>query len=233
MRKAYQAPLSTRPYSHEYEAGHALLLRSVGAGRDRAHRDASGRCTGTGGVGRVACLSPFHFHRVFRGMVGETPLELTRRLRLERAAWRLRARRARSRRLPSTRATRRTRRLRARFAPVTARRRPASGCEASRDRDRRVVWRSLQRRRCGTAVHRSRLRRTHHGNRHQGHARLRVATVRHIGPVQPDSESVRAPGRRGRPRRTAAEGRRNDAPSITTIPRPRLRTNFARTPRSS
>jgi AraC family transcriptional regulator len=36
-----------------------------------------------------ACLSPFHFHRVFRGMVGETPLELIRRLRLERAAWRL------------------------------------------------------------------------------------------------------------------------------------------------
>jgi AraC family transcriptional regulator len=36
-----------------------------------------------------ACLSPFHFHRVFRGMVGETPMELGRRLRLERAAWRL------------------------------------------------------------------------------------------------------------------------------------------------
>ncbi len=36
-----------------------------------------------------ACLSPFHFHRVFRGIVGETPLELIRRLRLERAAHRL------------------------------------------------------------------------------------------------------------------------------------------------
>ena len=34
-----------------------------------------------------AALSPFHFHRVFRGMTGETPLELHRRLRLERAAW--------------------------------------------------------------------------------------------------------------------------------------------------
>jgi AraC family transcriptional regulator len=34
----------------------------------------------------VACLSPFHFHRVFRGMTGETPLELNRRLRMERAA---------------------------------------------------------------------------------------------------------------------------------------------------
>ncbi len=32
------------------------------------------------------CLSPFHFHRMFRGMVGETPLELVRRLRMERAA---------------------------------------------------------------------------------------------------------------------------------------------------
>jgi AraC family transcriptional regulator len=36
-----------------------------------------------------ACVSPFHFHRVFLGMVGETPVELGRRLRLERAAWRL------------------------------------------------------------------------------------------------------------------------------------------------
>jgi AraC family transcriptional regulator len=36
-----------------------------------------------------ACLSPFHFHRVFRGMVGETALELARRLRMERAAWQL------------------------------------------------------------------------------------------------------------------------------------------------
>lgn len=41
-------------------------------------------------LARQAAMSPFHFHRVFRGMVGETPLELHRRLRLERAAWRLR-----------------------------------------------------------------------------------------------------------------------------------------------
>jgi AraC family transcriptional regulator len=34
-------------------------------------------------------LSPFHFHRIFRGLVGETPLELHRRLRLERAAFTL------------------------------------------------------------------------------------------------------------------------------------------------
>jgi len=37
----------------------------------------------------VACFSPFHFHRVFRGMVGESVKEHVRRLRLERAAERL------------------------------------------------------------------------------------------------------------------------------------------------
>jgi len=42
------------------------------------------------GLARSAALSPFHFHRVFRGMLGETPLELHRRLRMERAALRLR-----------------------------------------------------------------------------------------------------------------------------------------------
>jgi AraC family transcriptional regulator len=40
-------------------------------------------------LARGAALSPFHFHRIFRGMVGETPLELHRRLRMERAALRL------------------------------------------------------------------------------------------------------------------------------------------------
>lgn len=39
-----------------------------------------------GQLGALAGLSSFHFHRVFRGMVGETPVELQRRLRLERAA---------------------------------------------------------------------------------------------------------------------------------------------------
>jgi AraC family transcriptional regulator len=37
-------------------------------------------------LARGAALSPFHFHRIFRGLVGETPLELHRRLRMERAA---------------------------------------------------------------------------------------------------------------------------------------------------
>ncbi|RKG56473.1 AraC family transcriptional regulator [Corallococcus sp. AB011P] len=40
-------------------------------------------------LAKEAALSPFHFHRVFRGMVGETPLELHRRLRMERAALQL------------------------------------------------------------------------------------------------------------------------------------------------
>jgi AraC family transcriptional regulator len=42
-----------------------------------------------GDLARAACLSPFHFHRIFRGIVGETPLELHRRLRMERAAFQL------------------------------------------------------------------------------------------------------------------------------------------------
>jgi AraC family transcriptional regulator len=37
----------------------------------------------------VACFSPYHFHRVFKGMVGEPVKEYVRRLRLERAAQRL------------------------------------------------------------------------------------------------------------------------------------------------
>jgi len=37
-------------------------------------------------IAREACFSPFHFHRVFRAMVGETVSGYIRRLRLERAA---------------------------------------------------------------------------------------------------------------------------------------------------
>jgi AraC family transcriptional regulator len=39
----------------------------------------------------VACFSPFHFHRIFRALVGESVMEHVRRLRLERAAQRLKA----------------------------------------------------------------------------------------------------------------------------------------------
>ena len=41
-------------------------------------------------LARVAHFSPYHFHRIFRGMVGESVKEHVRRLRLERAARRLR-----------------------------------------------------------------------------------------------------------------------------------------------
>ncbi|MCA8951627.1 MAG: AraC family transcriptional regulator [Planctomycetes bacterium] len=37
----------------------------------------------------IACFSPHHFHRIFRGMVGESVMQHVRRLRLERAAIRL------------------------------------------------------------------------------------------------------------------------------------------------
>src|SRR5437773_11110991 len=40
-------------------------------------------------LARVAHFSPYHFHRLFRGMVGESVMEHVRRLRLERAAHRL------------------------------------------------------------------------------------------------------------------------------------------------
>lgn len=36
-------------------------------------------------LARAARLSPFHFHRVFQALVGETPAEFVKRLRLERA----------------------------------------------------------------------------------------------------------------------------------------------------
>jgi AraC family transcriptional regulator len=41
-------------------------------------------------LARGAHLSPFHFHRVFSAVVGESPVEYVRRLRLERAAQELR-----------------------------------------------------------------------------------------------------------------------------------------------
>jgi AraC family transcriptional regulator len=41
-------------------------------------------------LAEVAHFSPYHFHRIFRGMTGESVKEHVRRLRLERAAHRLR-----------------------------------------------------------------------------------------------------------------------------------------------
>ena len=47
---------------------------------------------GLDGAAAVAAFSAFHFHRVFRGLVGETLKEHVRRLRLERAARKLKQR---------------------------------------------------------------------------------------------------------------------------------------------
>lgn len=41
-------------------------------------------------LAQTACFSPYHFHRIFRGMVGETVAEYIRRIRLEYAAQALR-----------------------------------------------------------------------------------------------------------------------------------------------
>jgi len=37
-------------------------------------------------LAEIACFSPFHFHRIYRGMLGETVADTVRRLRLLRAA---------------------------------------------------------------------------------------------------------------------------------------------------
>ena len=34
----------------------------------------------------AACFSPFHFHRIFNAIVGETPGDFVKRLRIEKAA---------------------------------------------------------------------------------------------------------------------------------------------------
>ncbi|MEP6859772.1 MAG: AraC family transcriptional regulator [Deltaproteobacteria bacterium] len=61
-----------------YEDGVRRALTAIAASLDEA--------IDLTALARRAALSPLHFHHVFRGMVGETPLEVHRRLRLERAA---------------------------------------------------------------------------------------------------------------------------------------------------
>jgi AraC family transcriptional regulator len=90
MRKARQVPRRNRPrfagVKPQTESFYAQVVQRVIA-HVASHLD---EALALEAMAAQAGLSPFHFHRVFRGMVGETPLELTRRLRLERAAWRLR-----------------------------------------------------------------------------------------------------------------------------------------------
>lgn len=41
-------------------------------------------------IAKVACMSPYHFHRIFHGLTGETVNAFVRRLRMEKAANKLR-----------------------------------------------------------------------------------------------------------------------------------------------
>jgi len=41
-------------------------------------------------IASIAHFSPFHFHRIFTFMIGETPIDYIQRLRIEKAAWKLR-----------------------------------------------------------------------------------------------------------------------------------------------
>ncbi|MDR2920079.1 MAG: AraC family transcriptional regulator [Tannerella sp.] len=41
-------------------------------------------------IADIANFSPFHFHRIFTYMIGETPIDYIQRLRVEKAAWKLR-----------------------------------------------------------------------------------------------------------------------------------------------
>lgn len=40
-------------------------------------------------IAEIANFSPYHFHRIFTFLVGETPIDYIQRLRLEKAAWKL------------------------------------------------------------------------------------------------------------------------------------------------
>ena len=47
-------------------------------------------------IAEVASFSPFHFHRIFTFMIGESPIDYIQRIRVERAAWQLREENPRS-----------------------------------------------------------------------------------------------------------------------------------------
>ena len=40
-------------------------------------------------IASVANFSPYHFHRIFTSLVGETPFDYIQRLRMEKAVWKL------------------------------------------------------------------------------------------------------------------------------------------------
>jgi len=58
--------------------------RRLATARDFLHANAHRRI-GLGELGASACLSPYHFHRLFRAVYGVTPLAYLTRLRVDRA----------------------------------------------------------------------------------------------------------------------------------------------------
>lgn len=65
-------------------ATRAELARRIGAGIELMHAMLDRPLT-IAEIARHACLSPFHFHRLFTAFTGQTPHRYLRRLRLERA----------------------------------------------------------------------------------------------------------------------------------------------------
>jgi AraC family transcriptional regulator len=62
----------------------AELFQRACLARDQIE-DSPGQAVPLADLAAAACLSPFHLHRVFRSVFGETPFEMGRRRRIERA----------------------------------------------------------------------------------------------------------------------------------------------------
>jgi AraC family transcriptional regulator len=67
-------PLTARDYHRRIE----LVIAHIGAHLDDP--------LDLDGLAAVACFSPYHFHRIYRSLIGETASETMRRLRLHRAS---------------------------------------------------------------------------------------------------------------------------------------------------
>ena len=81
-------------------------------------------------LAELACLSPYHFHRVYRAMMGETVNATVQRIRMHRAAVALGIPRLPCARWRSAPATSRTRRSTGHSARPSAYRRGATGLSA-------------------------------------------------------------------------------------------------------
>ena len=83
-----RAPSGCRTVGPMREVTHSFYVRAVIAAT-KAIREGLDDALDLAALGKKAALSPLHFHHVFRGLTGETPLGMHRRLRLERAAYKL------------------------------------------------------------------------------------------------------------------------------------------------